>query len=256
MPDPVQNALAAQPSNNLAYIGPTPRNWFMGGIADLLAMGYKLPNMPRMGVPGLDFVAANRNRLLDMLGVGDVQKTADALSYGNAVGTGAGMTWKPLPETLGAAMAVAPFAGKAIRATEGLPVGASIKAVDDAVNVPQKGSKLVNIPIDMIEHGESVMPGGKLTWPGAQEKIKEYAERKTSLPPIDVVSNESGIPWMVADGSHRLEAAKLRGEKTISAYVSPYDKEGLQLVDELQLKNSVADQIDNINEVLKKKRKK
>ena len=133
MPDPVQNALAAQPSNNLAYIGPTPRNRFMGGIADLLALGYKLPNMPRMGVPGLDFVAANRNRLLDMLGVGDVQKTAETMSYGGRLGTGAGMTYRPLPETLGAAMAVAPFAGKAIRATEGLPVGASIKAVGGGV---------------------------------------------------------------------------------------------------------------------------
>ena len=115
MPDPVQNALAAQPSNNLAYIGPTPRNRFMGGIADLLAMGYKLPNMPRMGVPGLDFVAANRNRLLDILGVGDVQKTAETMSYGGRLGTGAGMTYRPLPETLGAAMSVAPMVAPAAR---------------------------------------------------------------------------------------------------------------------------------------------
>ena len=115
MPDPVRNAFAAQPSNNLAYIGPTPRNRFMGGIADLLALGYKLPDMPRMGVPGLDFAMANRNKLLDMLGVGDVQKTAEALSYGNRVGTGAGMTYQPLPETLGAAMTVAPMVAPAAR---------------------------------------------------------------------------------------------------------------------------------------------
>ena len=108
-------------------IKPTPRNPFLGGVADLLGQAYKLPEMPRMGVPGLDFVAANRNRLMDLLGVGDVQKTAEAMAYGNRLGTGAGMTYQPLPETMGAAMAVAPFAGKAIRATEGLPVGASIK---------------------------------------------------------------------------------------------------------------------------------
>ena len=112
-------------------IKPTPRNPFLGGVADLLGQAYKLPEMPRLGVPGLDFVAANRNRLMDLLGVGDVQKTAEALAYGNRLGTGRGMTYQPLPETMGAAMAVAPFAGKAIRATEGLPVGASIKAVDD-----------------------------------------------------------------------------------------------------------------------------
>jgi len=109
----------------------TPRNPFLGGVADLLGQAYKLPEMPRMGVPGLDFMAANRNRLMDFLGVGDVQKTAEAMSYGNRLGTGGGMTYRLLPETMGAAMAVAPFAGKAIRATEGLPVGASIKLVDD-----------------------------------------------------------------------------------------------------------------------------
>jgi hypothetical protein len=87
----------------------------MGGIADFLGQAYSLPNMPRMGVPGLDFMAANRNRLLDMLGVGDVQKTAEALSYGNRVGTGAGMTYQPLPETLGAAMTVAPMVAPAAR---------------------------------------------------------------------------------------------------------------------------------------------
>jgi hypothetical protein len=109
----------------------TPRNPFFGGVADLLGQAYKLPEMPRLGVPGLDFVAANRNRLMDLLGIGDVQKTAEALSYGNRLGTGTGMTYQPLPETMGAAMAVAPFAGKAIRATEGLPVGASTKLIGE-----------------------------------------------------------------------------------------------------------------------------
>lgn len=93
----------------------TPRNPFLGGVADLLGQAYKLPEMPRMGVPGLDFVAANRNRLLDLLGVGDVQKTAEALSYGNRLGTGAGMTYQPLPETVGAAMTVAPMVAPATR---------------------------------------------------------------------------------------------------------------------------------------------
>lgn len=109
----------------------TPRNPVLGGVADLLGMAYKLPEMPRLGVPGLDFVAANKNRLMDLLNVGDVQKTAEAMSYGNRLGTGTGMTYRPLPETMGAAMAVAPFAGKAIRVTEGLPVGASTKLVEN-----------------------------------------------------------------------------------------------------------------------------
>ena len=105
-------------------IKPTPRNPFLGGVADLLGQAYKLPEMPRLGVPGLDFVAANRNRLMDLLGVGDVQKTAEAMAYGNRLGTGRGMTYRLLPETMGAAMAVAPMvapaarmAGKGIAAT-------------------------------------------------------------------------------------------------------------------------------------------
>jgi hypothetical protein len=108
-----------------------PRNPFLGGVADLLGQAYTLPEMPRLGVPGLDFVAANRNRLMDLLGVGDVQKTAETMSYGFPVSTGTGMTYQLKPETMGAAMAVAPFAGKAIRATEGLPAGASIKLVGE-----------------------------------------------------------------------------------------------------------------------------
>jgi hypothetical protein len=96
-------------------IKPTPRNPVLGGVADLLGMAYKLPEMPRMGVPGMDFLAANRNKVLDLLGIGDVQKTADTLSYGGAIGTGKGMTYRPKDETIGAALAVAPMVAPAAR---------------------------------------------------------------------------------------------------------------------------------------------
>jgi uncharacterized ParB-like nuclease family protein len=107
---------------------------------------------------------------------------------------------------------------------------------------------LVNIPISAIEHGESAMAGGKLTFPNAKQTIKEYASRKTDFPPIEVVSNEAGskVPWMIADGSHRLEAAKLRGNKTIQAYVSPFDKEGLDLASQMSRKELLQQQIDKI----------
>ena len=96
-------------------IKPTPRNPVLGGVADLLGMAYKLPEMPRLGVPGMDFLAANRNKVLDLLGIGDVKKTADALSYGNAIGTGKGMTYRPKDETIGAALTVAPMVAPAAR---------------------------------------------------------------------------------------------------------------------------------------------
>lgn len=100
---------------NSDTIQATPRNPVLGGVADLLGMAYKLPEMPRIGVPGIDFLAANRKKVLDLLGIGDVQKTADALSYGNAIGTGSGMTYRPKDETIGAALTVAPMVAPAAR---------------------------------------------------------------------------------------------------------------------------------------------
>ena len=119
--------------------------------------------------------------------------------------------------------------GVALAATGLIPGGKFTKVL--SINNAEKAVK-VKIPIEQIEHGESVMPGGKLTWPGSAQVVRDYASRKTPLPPIEVVSTEQGatIPWMVVDGSHRLEAAKLRGQKTIDALVSPHDLEGLAML--------------------------
>lgn len=101
----------------------------------------------------------------------------------------------------------------------------------DAVNTPTENQVEVEIPINSIEHGESAMAGGKLTWKGSKELIKKYASMPTEIPPIelfltrdsDTGAETSSKKWMVADGSHRLEAAKLRGDKTIKAYVNKED---------------------------------
>ena len=92
------------------------------------------------------------------------------------------------------------------------------------VNQPRKGTTKVDVPISMIEHGESALPGGRLTWPTAKETIKGYASKETPFPPIDLMGDASSkMPFMVVDGSHRLEAAKLRGDKTIPAYLDAED---------------------------------
>lgn len=132
-------------------IKPTPRNPFLGGVADLLDQAYKLPEMPRLGVPGLDFVAANRNRLMDMLDIGSVQKTAEAMAYGNRLGTGRGMTYQPLPETMGAAMAVAPMVAPAAR---------------------------------MV--GEGVAATGRFVAPKAGQLAEEYMVKTGGILPLDV----------------------------------------------------------------------
>jgi hypothetical protein len=51
--------------------------------------------------------------MMNLLGVGDVQKTAERISYGEPLTTGSGMTLRPRDETIGAALTVAPFVGEA-----------------------------------------------------------------------------------------------------------------------------------------------
>lgn len=92
----------------------------------------------------------------------------------------------------------------------------------DTPNEMRSNQVLVRIPIKDVEHGESAMPGGKLTWPDAPKLIEEYAQKGTDLPPIDIMSDEGGMA-MIADGSHRFEAAKLRGQDYVEAYVNSDD---------------------------------
>jgi len=208
--------------DNEDTIQATPRNPFFGGVADLLGQAYKLPEMPRLGVPGMDFMAVNRNRLMDLLGVGDVQKTAEALSYGNRLGTGTGITYRPLPETVGAALTVAPFAGKAIRATERLPVGASIKLVDDAA-IFKDASVLINPknlkPLNKVEDVEKYK-----TIVNSMEK-SGYQGR-----PILAYMDKGKAKALT--GSHRIFAAREAGIDVPVVFVNPSvmkweDKSGL-----------------------------
>jgi hypothetical protein len=69
--------------------------------------------------------------LMNLLGVPAVQQTMERMAYGEPLTTGRGMTTKPRPEAVEAALAVAPVAGLLAKTTKGLPVGASIKNVGD-----------------------------------------------------------------------------------------------------------------------------
>jgi hypothetical protein len=91
----------------------TPRSFISGLFSDVLGGTLNMPSMPRTGVPSLDLLYANRNPLFNMMGVGDVQKTAERISYGEPLTTGSGMTTRPREETIFAGMAVAPFVGEA-----------------------------------------------------------------------------------------------------------------------------------------------
>ena len=92
----------------------TPRSFISGLFSDVLGRTLNMPLMPRTGIPSLDLLYANRNPLFNLMGVGDVQKTAERISYGEPLTTGSGMTTKPREETLFAGMAVAPLVGEAV----------------------------------------------------------------------------------------------------------------------------------------------
>jgi hypothetical protein len=92
----------------------SPRGFTSGLFSDVLGGTLNMPSMPRTGIPALDLLYANRNPLFNAMGVGDVQKTAERISYGQPLTTGSGMTLKPREETVFAGMAVAPFVGEAV----------------------------------------------------------------------------------------------------------------------------------------------
>ena len=91
----------------------TPRSFISGLFSDVLGGALNMPDLPKTGVPALDLLYANRKPLMNFMGVGDVQKTAERISYGEPLTTGAGMTLRPRDETIGAALTVAPFVGEA-----------------------------------------------------------------------------------------------------------------------------------------------
>ena len=91
---------------------PTPRGFISGLFSDVLGRTLNMPSMPRTGIPALDLFYANRNSLFNAAGVGDVQKTAERISYGQPLTTGSGMTLRPREEAINAAMTVIPLVGQ------------------------------------------------------------------------------------------------------------------------------------------------
>lgn len=88
----------------------TPRNRLMGLLADWSQGASDFAGKPF----GYDNPPANA--LMGLLSVPAINNTLNEMSYGGALGTGTGMTWRPKPDTVDAAMAALPLgatAGKA-----------------------------------------------------------------------------------------------------------------------------------------------
>ena len=123
----------------------TPRGFISGLFSDVLGGTFNMPQMPRTGIPAVDVFSPNMN-LFNRLAFGDVQKTAERISYGEPLTTGQGMTLKPREETIGAALTVAPFAGEAARL---------------GVRAGRAGARMVGQEIaDRVSTGQAILPSG------------------------------------------------------------------------------------------------
>jgi hypothetical protein len=88
------------------YIGATPQqNPLMGLLAE------KLKQAQEFAVRPFGYQNPPAEVLLNLLGVPAVQQTAERIAYGDPLTTGRGMTTKPRPEAVEAAMTVLPAAG-------------------------------------------------------------------------------------------------------------------------------------------------
>ena len=102
------NALAQRPANMLAYedtLRATPRNEYLGALADLLAQSYSPGRTQQM------------QGVAQFLGVPAIRNTLNMMAYGDPLTTGAGMTTRVKPDVLEAGMTVAPVAKPATMAT-------------------------------------------------------------------------------------------------------------------------------------------
>ena len=108
----------------MADLRATPMsNPIMGLLAD------RLKKVQQFGAKPFGYENPPVEMLMNLLGVPAVQQTMERMAYGEPLTTGSGMTTKPRPEAIEAAMAVAPVTGLLGKATKGLPVGASIEKI-------------------------------------------------------------------------------------------------------------------------------
>jgi len=110
----------------------TPRSPILGLFSDIV-------NLPLQYMSAPQRTQQMQGAAEFLYGTG-IPKTLERMSYGDSLFSGSGMTLRPKEETINAAMNVAPFApvvgrltSRAVRATEGMPVGMSIKDVGKGI---------------------------------------------------------------------------------------------------------------------------
>ena len=88
------------------YIGATPmQNPIMGLLAERLKQAQEFAAKP------FGYSNPPAEMLMNLLSIPAVQQTAERIAYGEPLTTGRGMTTRPRPEAIEAALTVAPVAG-------------------------------------------------------------------------------------------------------------------------------------------------
>jgi hypothetical protein len=201
-----RNALAQRPANMLAYedtLSATPRNPYLGALADLVAQGYAPQRTQQM------------QGVARFLSAPAISQTLDRLSYGEPLTTGAGMTTRIRPEAIEAGMAVAPLAQPATMATlqaaraarqAAMSAGKAGERYAERVlpGIMERGGLPAQLVMDLTQGTRrQVFVGEKSkTW-NATNAAKAVEMEKAGAKPEDI--------WM-ATGTFRGPEGKLRQE--------------------------------------------
>jgi len=187
------------------FLQATPRNPILGYLSDLAASSYSPERTQQMqGVA--KFMSAPA-----------ISETLDRLSYGEPLTTGAGGlggTTRVRPEALEAAMTLAPMVAPTAQFTKGLPVGMSIKSVDDLV------TKYPNVKAEKFINPSSIKPLNKV------EDRKKYNEILESMKQEGwqgrpILAYEENGKTKALTGSHRIYAARKAGIDVPVVFVKP-----------------------------------
>ena len=193
-----QNSLTQQPANRLAYqdrIGATPRNEYLGALADFLAQSYAPQRTQQM------------QGVAQFLGVPAVSQTLDRLSYGEPLTTGAGMTTKVRPEAIEAAMTLAPLyrpAGMAAKGAEQATMAAGKAGERYAEKVlpgiMERGGLPAEIALELVQGSRSqALPTAGRSGFGAFDprydaRVKEQDRLQAMVRDIQVNQNATNAP--------------------------------------------------------------
>jgi hypothetical protein len=117
----------------------------MGLLAD------RLKKVQQFGAKPFGYENPPVEMLMNLLGVPAVQQTMERMAYGEPLTTGSGMTTKPRPEVIDAAMAVAPVAGLLGRGAEKTAMAAGRAGERYAEKIVPQIMERGGLPAEMVQ---------------------------------------------------------------------------------------------------------